>query len=521
MPDLHREAIQDAEREELNAVAAALDRSPRLARLVRYIGDRYFQNQLDQLHEYNIATEVFGRSKTTFDAGDDAIARVEAHRLRKRLKEYYAGEGKEHKIQLAIPPGSYVPVFNRLSSDNASAPANAGEPANPDPNSPNRAQVEAGTEKFRAWTSLRNAKYVLLPLPLIACILAAAVAMVRFKPAIAGQIAENKAVQQSVPPKRISSGVPGSEPIRIMCGSAGSPQTDVADRVWEPDRFFHNGGTWRLSPSFVARTSSPLLFDTWRTGDFSYDIPLKPGTYELHLYFITTERSSDNTSTFTVSINGEHVLNGFDINSDALGENIADERVFKDVSPGKDGYLHLGFSSERGAPVLSALEVLPGILHKQLPIRLVTQLTSFTDHNGVVWGPDDYYMNGHLSTKRQPVAGSSDPDLFSSERYGHFTYAIPVDTRGRYTLILHFAEFYFGPQASGVGGVGNRLFRFFCNGEILLDNFDIYKEGGSLRAVTKTFTHLKPSPQGKLNLTFEPIENNATISGIEVLGESE
>ena len=59
-----------------------------------------------------------------------------------------------------------------------------------------------------------------------------------------------------------------------------------------------------------------------------------------------------------------------------------------------------------------------------------------------------------------------------------------------------------------------------CNGQTLLDNFDIFKEVGSLHEDTKTFRHLKPSAQGKLNLTFEPIVNNATVSGIEVLDES-
>jgi hypothetical protein len=102
----------------------------------------------------------------------------------------------------------------------------------------------------------------------------------------------------------------------------------------------------------------------------------------------------------------------------------------------------------------------------------------------------------------------------------HFTYALPVDTRGRYALVLHFAEFYFGGEALGSGGVGSRVFNVMCNGEKLLDNFDILKEARSLHEVTKTFRHLKPTAQGKLNLTFEPIVNNATISGIEVLDES-
>jgi hypothetical protein len=214
-------------------------------------------------------------------------------------------------------------------------------------------------------------------------------------------------------------------------------------------------------------------------------------------------------------------LQAFDVNSDALGDDIADERVFRDVSPANDGMLHLRFGSERGAPQLNALEVLPGVPHRLLPIRLSVLSTPFTDHNGQLWHPDNYFANGMTSSQQQEITGSPDPDLFALERYGHFTYAIPVDTRDRYTLVLHFAEFYFGARRPGGGGVGSRVFRVMCNGETLLDNFDIYKEAGSLHALTKTFYHLKPSAQGKLNLTFEPIANNATVSGIEVLDESQ
>jgi hypothetical protein len=122
-----------------------------------------------------------------------------------------------------------------------------------------------------------------------------------------------------------------------------------------------------------------------------------------------------------------------------------------------------------------------------------------------------------LANQLHPLVDSPDPDLFSGERYGHFTYAIPVDVRGTYTLTLHFAESYFTSAASGTRG---RIFKVMCNGQTLLDNFDIFREAGSLHEVAKTFRHLKPSAQGKLNLTFEPVVNNATISGIEVLDES-
>ena len=112
-PDSPRDASTAEERRELETVAAALSNSSRLLRLLTYIGEKYFLGETDKLHEYEIATEVFGRSRTTFNAGEDAIVRVEAHRLRKRLKEYYEGEGKDHSIQLTIPPGTYIPVFVR------------------------------------------------------------------------------------------------------------------------------------------------------------------------------------------------------------------------------------------------------------------------------------------------------------------------------------------------------------------------------------------------------------------------
>src|ERR1041384_4069399 len=101
----------DAERAELERVLEALIKWPRLVVLLRFMGDKFFSGKADELDEYNIATEVFGRSKNVFDASKDAIARVETHRLRKRLTEFYKNEGKTHLVQVTLPAGSYVPVF--------------------------------------------------------------------------------------------------------------------------------------------------------------------------------------------------------------------------------------------------------------------------------------------------------------------------------------------------------------------------------------------------------------------------
>jgi len=149
------------------------------------------------------------------------------------------------------------------------------------------------------------------------------------------------------------------------------------------------------------------------------------------------------------------------------------------------------------------------------------QAAAVTDHNGNLWHPDDYFQNGVVSDPPRQVSGTPDPKLYAQERYGHFTYSIPVDARSRYTLVLHFAELYWIPDPSGKIGPGSRVFRVYCNGTTLLDNFDIFKEVGSLHALTKTFNHVRPTPEGKLDLTFDPLVNYATISAIEVIDESQ
>ncbi len=87
-------------------------RCPRLANLLAYLCQKCFEGEADQIKEYNIATEVLGRP-SEFDSSQDAIARVEAHRLRKKLKEYYAAEGAHEEIRIVLSPGTYVPLFAR------------------------------------------------------------------------------------------------------------------------------------------------------------------------------------------------------------------------------------------------------------------------------------------------------------------------------------------------------------------------------------------------------------------------
>src|SRR5271165_2061511 len=117
--------VTGAERLELAAVLASptFARAQRSVKLLEYICEKHFAGQDALVCEYSIATEVLGRP-ANFDSAEDAIARVEIHRLRKKLREYYAAEGAHQPLKIIIPPGMYTPVFQEDGTSPASLPAN-------------------------------------------------------------------------------------------------------------------------------------------------------------------------------------------------------------------------------------------------------------------------------------------------------------------------------------------------------------------------------------------------------------
>lgn len=515
----------EAERAELETVVAAFERSPKLARLLNFVGQKYLDGQTDQITEYNIATEVFGRAKNSFDS-TDSVARTEIYRLRKKLKEYYDTEGKDHRVQILIPFRTYAPEFvyrdsltarqqsdiDELNSLPIMDPVEAGELQNPAKSDPIEEVQPPVSSRRRKLLFVGGAVAVLLLISF------AAIRLLRHndREESTVRLAESSGFAQSKSTSNVA-----TVPLRLLAGYSGSPKVDSAGAYWEADRYFTGSAGFERPKTPIARTTDPMLFDYWRTGgEFSYDIPLAPGVYELHLFFVASP-PDDQTQFFDVTANGQPLLRSFNISADALGPNIADEKVFKDITPDKDGYLHLKFPTGRTTPLLNALELLPGLPHRQLPIRLVMQAAAVTDHSGNVWHPDNYFQNGVVSDPPRQVGGTPDPKLYAQERYGHFTYSIPVDARGHYTIVLHFAELYWIPDPSGKIGIGSRVFRVYCNGTTLLDNFDIFKEVGSLHALTKTFSHVRPTPEGKIDLTFDPVVNYATISAIEVIDEGD
>ena len=106
-------------------------------RLLAYVVEQSLAGRADQLKEYTLATDVFGRD-ASFDPKLNPAVRVEAGRLRRRLEHYYLTLGVRDPVLVELPRGGYVPRFSanadvlHLSEDLAEA-ASRRQEDDPDP----------------------------------------------------------------------------------------------------------------------------------------------------------------------------------------------------------------------------------------------------------------------------------------------------------------------------------------------------------------------------------------------------
>jgi hypothetical protein len=113
------ELTREAKLEQLERLleSRSLHGSESLKAFLRFVVLKSLENQENDLKEYTIATEVFGRNKS-YDSRSDSVVRVQASRLRGKLQDYYANEGKDDPVIIDLPKGHYAPVFSYASSRN-------------------------------------------------------------------------------------------------------------------------------------------------------------------------------------------------------------------------------------------------------------------------------------------------------------------------------------------------------------------------------------------------------------------
>jgi hypothetical protein len=133
---------------------------------------------------------------------------------------------------------------------------------------------------------------------------------------------------------------------------------------------------------------------------------------------------------------------------------------------------------------------------------------SFLGSNGISYGNDRNFSGGSVFRTETAISSTSDDALFQTERYGNFSYNIPL-TNGTYEITFRTAEIYHKSS-------GKRIFNILAEKTSLVSSFDIFSAAGS-SFTAYNITKTVQVSDGVLNIDFETEIDNAKISGFHVV----
>ena len=149
-------------------------------------------------------------------------------------------------------------------------------------------------------------------------------------------------------------GAPDS--IHIKAGDVTGLRTADGAR-YGSDNFFTGGQGKGVNPPDTApdkRLAVVPLYDSYRTGAFTYDVPVPDGHYRVTLHFAEPSLKAGERA-FDVSINGKVVLAGFDVAAEAKGPRMGIARTFE--ADAVKGVIHIAFTPVAGDAIVSAIDV--------------------------------------------------------------------------------------------------------------------------------------------------------------------
>ncbi len=471
----------ERKREELDWLlnSGVLGRSHNLSRILKFICEKHFEGQADQITECALAVEALGR-RDDFNPQTDTIVRVTVHQLRKRLQEIYADTGASRPVQIHIPAGQYAPSFIYEEEEPANLTSSGAGISIP---------VSPSAEEIAVKPSAARQRWLIPGLAVVSCVLLGGILL---------EVRHTRAHSTSGPlPDLKTNSVVKGHPVRALLGKDRGPYVDRAGNTWMPGNYCTSGVNLSESGQRIAGTEDPSIFLGGIRGHAHCVFPVDPGIYDLHLLFAEASDLPEATDRVVFSLNGGDNIS-MDVVDDAGGDYIADTKVFRGVRPENDGTIHIDFVGEISA--MKAVEILPASSEALLPIRIVAGSNPYKDPEGNVWLPDRYVIGGRPGQAAK-VVRKERASLYDSHRVGNFRYFLPVVPLEKYRVRLYFKEPWFGKENAGIGGPGSRVFDVWCNGVALLKDFDILKEAGT-SPIVMTFDNIQATAHGKIELDF-------------------
>src|ERR1700730_10518509 len=94
--------------------SAAFANAERMRRFLEFVVEHTLSSPNEHLKEMMIGIELY-TGHGEFDPRITAVVRVDASRVRTKLREYYLSEGAADPLIIDLPKGSYTPVFREAS----------------------------------------------------------------------------------------------------------------------------------------------------------------------------------------------------------------------------------------------------------------------------------------------------------------------------------------------------------------------------------------------------------------------
>lgn len=148
-----------------------------------------------------------------------------------------------------------------------------------------------------------------------------------------------------------------------------------------------------------------------------------------------------------------------------------------------------------------------------IPPPTFTGLKLTTGNSFSTWTSDAIYISSQTSGWGNnnmgvvlSIAGTTEQQLYNTERFGTFAYAIPL-ANSTYVVKLHFAEIFWSTP-------GKRVFNVDIEGQRVLSNYDILSEVPWRTAIQKQYN--VTVSDGMLNLNFISVVDKAKLTAIEI-----
>jgi parallel beta-helix repeat protein len=311
--------------------------------------------------------------------------------------------------------------------------------------------------------------------------------------------------------------------------NAGS-RTDV---MFKGNRFVSDYTTRYFSKSDknenLQKSPEPLYQSYRFADDLNYAVPVANGTYKVITYHFENYFGVDGPTAkkgqrvFDIIIENEVVKNDFDMFTEGNNGEVA--LTFEEIEV-KDGVLNLKMSASSNNAVVSGIAIIPmqpsiaGRIQSPGTNALLINTGSPEDveHEGSNFISEfagEYFSKNSIAGEN--ITASIDP-LYQSYRYApRLNYKIPV-ANGTYSVVTYHNETFFGKSKSAEGP-NKRVFDILLEGKVVKDNLDMFVEYSN-EPLALQFDNVIVK-DGILNLDLVASMDNATISGIAIISESD